>query len=446
MPVPAEPSTPEFPENWPRERIARHQAERLQSLLRHVAEHNPFWQRRFYQAGLDPNDIRTPKDLQRLPTLTKADLVDDQQAHPPYGSNRTVGARFVRLHQTSGTTTGRPLRWLDSARNWDWFMHCWAQIYRVAGVRDDDRLCFAFSFGPFIGFWAAFEAATRLGRFSLAAGGLSSAGRLQLIEDNRVTVVCCTPTYALRLADVAAEMGFDLRGSTVRALIVAGEPGASLPSVRRRIEDAWAARLFDHWGMTEIGSLAIECAENPGGMHLLETECIAEVLDPQSLQPVTDGVGELVVTNLGRIDAPLIRYRTGDLVRIDRRPCPCGRSLLRLDGGILGRADDMLIIRGNNVFPATFEALLREIPEVAEFRIDVDTTGRMPQVTVTVEPHAAGDGGSPQPPPPHPLAHRVREHIKARLNFYVEVRVVPPGTLPRFEMKGRRFFRTPSED
>ncbi len=423
------------PEDWPRQRILRHQEERLAALCTHAGRRNPFWRKRFAEAGIDPRSVRTPEDLQRLPTLTKADLVADQQAHPPYGTNRTEGDTcYPRLHQTSGTTTGRPLRWLDSPRNWQWFMECWAQIYRIAGVRNTDRLCFAFSFGPFIGFWAAFEAATRLERFSVAAGGMSSAGRLQLIADNEITVVCCTPTYALRLAEVASDIGFDLRGSSVRALIVAGEPGACLPSVRERIERAWGARLFDHWGMTEIGSLAVECVENPGGMHVLETECIAEVLDPQTQRPIREGTGELVITNLGRIDSPLIRYRTGDLVRIDERPCPCGRSLLRLAGGILGRADDMLIIRGNNVFPSTFEAVLRELQDVAEFRIEVSTQRELPKVTITVEPRDSTTA-------PDVLAARVREHIKARLNFTVDVTIVPPGTLPRFEMKGRRFFR-----
>src|SRR5262249_40288293 len=152
--------------------------------------------------------------------------------------------------------------------------------------------------------------------------------------DNEVTVVLCTPTYALRLAEVARDEQIDLAASSVRALIVAGEPGGSIPATRQRIESAWGARVFDHYGMTEIGALGIECPEHPAGLHLLETECIAEVIDPETAGLVPPGqVGELVLTNLGRLGSPLIRYLTGDLVKIDPKPCPCGRSFMRLDGG-----------------------------------------------------------------------------------------------------------------
>ena len=160
------------------------------------------------------------------------------------------------------------------------------------------------------------------------------------------------------------------------------------PAIRERIEHLWGARIFDHWGMTELGPLAIECPENPGGIHVLESECIAEILDPISHKPVEPRTeGELVVTNLGRIGSPLFRYRTGDLVKADPKPCPCGRSLLRLDGGILGRIDDMFTIRGNNVFPASIEAILRQFTEIAEYRIDVETRRSMQHVKITIEPH-----------------------------------------------------------
>jgi len=184
-------------------------------------------------------------------------------------------------------------------------------------------------------------------------GGLSSGARLRLILDNRASVVLCTPTYALHLARFAREQGIRLDASTpgysVRSLIVAGEPGGSIPATRARIEEAWNARVFDHSGMTEIGPLAIECSANPGGLHILEDDYFAEVLDTKTGNVAAAGQpGELVLTNLGRLGSPLLRYRTGDLVRVDPRPCPCGRKWLRLDGGILGRTDDMIAIRGNN--------------------------------------------------------------------------------------------------
>jgi phenylacetate-CoA ligase len=303
-------------------------------------------------------------------------------------------------------------------------------IYRVVGVRPDDRLFFPFSFGPFLGFWTAFDAAVRLGYLGLPGGGMSSTARLRFLLDNEVTVVLCTPTYALRLAEVASQEGIDLAGSSVRALIVAGEPGGSIAATRARIETAWGARVFDHNGLTEVGAVGVECPENPAGLHLLETEYVVEVIDPDSGQAVPPGeIGELVLTNLGRWGSPVIRYRTGDLVRIDSQPCPCGRSFIRLEGGILGRTDDMIHVRGNKLYPTALEAVIRRIPEVAEYRVEIDRSGPLTVLRIEVEPMTAASGD---------LAARVSRAIGDELLFRAEVTAVAPGTLPRFEMKARR--------
>ncbi|GAB4135090.1 MAG: phenylacetate--CoA ligase [Planctomycetaceae bacterium] len=426
-----------LPENLTRKEIEAEQLNKLRSLLSAVGSSNSFWCERFSRANIDVSSIHALDDVRELPFTAKTDLVNDHQSHRPYGSNLTYELpRYSRMHQTSGTK-GTPIRWLDTPASWNWFMQCWAQIYRIVGLREDDRLAFPFSFGPFIGFWAAFEGAARLGNLCLAGGGMSSQARLAMIADNRATVVCCTPTYALRLAEVAEEQGIDLRSGSVRALIVAGEPGGGIPATRRRIEEAWGARLFDHWGMTEIGSLAVECVENPEGLHLLETECIAEIIDPQTGEPVAAGTeGELVLTNLGRVGSPLIRYRTGDLVRADVKPCPCGRELLRLEGGVLGRTDDMVTIRGNNVFPTSLEAILREFEEIAEYRIEVRTARSMLEMQIDIEPTEQGmQSGHVES-----LVQSVERNIKDRLNFHADVHLVPCGSLPRFELKGRRFF------
>ncbi|MBI5759537.1 MAG: AMP-binding protein, partial [Planctomycetales bacterium] len=296
---------------------------KLQRLLSEVIPANRFWSAKLAAVGVKPGDIRSLDDLQKLPFTTKSELVADQQTHPPYGSNLTYDvARYVRLHQTSGTT-GAPLRWLDTVESWNWTLDCWRQLFDLMDLRPDDRLFFPFSFGPFLGFWAGFEGAARRGNFCLAGGGLSSQARLQLMLDNAITVVCCTPTYALRLAEVAAEQRIDLANSPVKRILVAGEPGGNVPATRSRIETAWGACVVDHWGMTELGPLAIEAAQSPSTLTVLETECIAEIIDPQTLVPVPAGTeGELVITNLGRIGSPLIRYRTGDLVK--SAPSPLG--------------------------------------------------------------------------------------------------------------------------
>ena len=476
-----------------RSQLRQHQAERLRDLLRQVSATNSFWRAKWDAAGVDLSEsaidsLQVPGDLTRLPLTTKAELVADHQTHPPYGSNLTFDVeRYSRLHQTSGTT-GEPLRWLDTPESWQWVLDCWEQNFELAGLKTADRLCFPFSFGPFLGFWAAFEGAARLGRLCLPGGGMSSESRLKFIEENQATVICCTPTYALRLAEVAADLKIDLKSGSVRMLIVAGEPGGSVPSIRQRIEEAWGARVIDHWGMTEIGPLGNECVENPHGLHLLETECLVEIIDPVSGQPFDldasiagnvaviaprdepngqampiaqttsnarsahhaerDGYvnaapirGELVITTFGRVGTPVIRYRTGDLVELDPAPCPCGRSLLRLKGGILNRIDDMITIRGNNVFPTAIEAILREFPEIIEYRLNVATGRSMQVLKIEVEttfglPHTnAGEDRLSA------LLDRVEAAIHDRLHFHSELIIVEPGALPRHELKGRRIQR-----
>lgn len=422
--------------------LERLQIDRLRALLAEVIPANAFLTRKFAAAGVAPEfgtpavggafRIESPADLARFPFTTKAELLEDQQAHPPYGTNLTYPAeRYFRLHQTSGST-GHPLRWLDTPASWEWVMRCWAQLFSLMELTPADRLFFAFSFGPFLGFWAGFEGANRLGNFCLAGGGLSSQSRLKLIFENRMTIVCCTPTYALRLAEVAREEGLDLRTSGVRGLLVAGEAGGNIPATRRRIEEEWGARVIDHWGMTELGPMAIEAPSRAGGLYFLETESIVEIIDFATNAPVAAGQeGELVVTNLGRYGSPLIRYRTGDRVRIG--PAVEETALLWLEGGILGRVDEMLTIRGNNIYPSALEEILRSADGLAEYRIEVRTQKGMQHVKVEVEPVPQLDE-----PAVAALVRGVANAIRIRWNFQAEVVAVLPGALPRFELKGRR--------
>ncbi len=405
-------------------------------MARAVLPTNRFYAAKFAGASVDPRRVRSLHEFAKLPFTTKQELLADQSAQPPYGTNLTFSlGRYSRLHQSSGTA-GAPLRWLDTPESWDWFLGCWQTIYDVIGLRLDDRLFFPFSFGPFLGFWGAFEGAARRGNLCLPGGGMTSAGRLQFMIENRATIVACTPTYALRLAEVAEQERIDLAGSPVRAIIVAGEPGGNIPATRTRIESAWGARVFDHTGMTEIGALGIECIPNPGGVHLIETECIPEVIDPATCKPASPGqAGELVLTNLGRWGSPLIRYRTGDLVRVDPEPCTCGWPWLRLAGGILGRVDDMVIIRGNNVHPAAVEELVRSLSGVGEFRCIVRSRGPLNSLAIEVESTAS------QPAGRRSLADRVARAFQDRFHFRADVRVVAAGSLPRPEMKSRRFVR-----
>lgn len=408
------------------------QRTKLAALLAALQSGNPFYQQKLAGVRFDP--LQDP--LENLPFTTRDELLADQAAHPPYGTNLTFPLqRYVRLHQTSGTRSGAPLRWLDTAESWAWWTRCWGMIFDAAGVTPEDRFFYPFSFGPFIGFWSAFDGAAARGHLCIPAGGMTSTARLRMLRDNAATVVCCTPTYAQHLAEVAVREEIDLPGLPVRALIVAGEPGGSVPAVRARLEAAWGARVFDHAGMTELGAWGLEYADAPGGLHVIETEFIAECVDPQSGAPVADGEGgELVLTNLGRVGSPLIRYRTGDHVRLLRRHAFAQHLFARVEGGVLGRVDDMLIIRGNNVFPAAIEDILWSIPGVAEHRIEVETRDAMTQLHLVVEPAPGADAAA--------LARNVAEAVRDRLNFRPRVTLADPGALPRFEMKARRIIRT----
>jgi phenylacetate-CoA ligase len=394
---------------------------------------NRFYCQKLRAAGLEPGRLRYPDDWSRLPLTTKAELVADQAEHPPFGSILTYPIeRYCRFHQTSGTT-GRPLRWLDTAESWSALMDCWELKFRHIGLRPGDRLFFPFSFGPFLGFWTAYEAAARLGYLVLPGGGMGSTARLRFLLDNSATAVFCTPSYALRLAEVAEQEGLDLRNSPVRILIVAGEPGGNIPGTRARIESAWGARLSDHHGMTEVGPVTVEPTARPGGLHVMERWYLAEVIDPQTLQPVPPGtVGELVLTNVHRLGSPLVRYRTSDLVRVDPEP---GSDLgigPRLVGGILGRADDMITIRGNNVYPSAIQAILHRFAEVTEFRLIVEQEASLQVLRIDVELTAeSGDD----------VIARIDRMIRDELLFRAVVRHVEAGTLPRFEMKSQRLVR-----
>ena len=410
------------------ETLRDYQWTRLQALARAVHPANAFLARKWASAGVArADDLRRWEDFARLPFTRKSELAEDQAASPPFGSNQTYALdRYVRIHQTSGTT-GAPIRWLDTAESWEWWLRCWGFVLRAAGLGPGDRIFFPFSFGLFVGFWAGFEGARALGALAIPGGGQDTAQRLATLEALGVTALCCTPSYALHLAQSARERGMDLGRLGVRTTVHAGEPGAGIPSVRARIEALWGARAYDHAGMTEMGAYGFEC-EAQAGLHVNESEFVAEVIDPASGAPAREG--ELVLSNLGRHGSPLLRYRTGDRVRVAAGPCACGRTFLRLEGGLLGRVDDMLVVRGVNVFPSALEGIVRRFPAVDEFMIEVYRRQEMDEVRLLLE--VAGGGN---------IAAQVQEAVRVHLGIRVEIVAVPAQSLPRWELKARRVVR-----
>ncbi len=396
--------------------------EQLRRLRRRVPEllrNNPF-----YRDRLHP--VKSWADFERLPFLSKADIVADQEACPPFGSNLTYPLeRYVRLHQTSGSSGTRPLRWLDTAESWGWWERVWAEhVYPAAGVGSGDRVFCAFSFGPFIGFWSAFCGAERMGAMVISGGAMTTEQRARAILDLGVTALCCTPTYALRLAEAANELGLDMAASAVRTVICAGEPGASVPATRELIGTSFGAGVYDHSGMTELGPTGFGCRAG-GGPHLVEPEFIFEV----------SSEGELIATNLGRWGSPLIRYRTGDRVELSAEPCACGSPYPKLAGGILGRVDDMFTVRGVNLYPSQVEEIVRRHPEIDEFLIEHRTVRRMDEVVLLFETAQPSAG----------LEERLGAALRQALGARIDSRQVPVGTLPRSELKSKRLRRIAEE-
>jgi phenylacetate-CoA ligase len=399
--------------------------ERQSELLELVLERNPFQRRRAPVLG--PGAAPALADL---PPLTKRELIEDQAEHPPFGTNLTYPLdQYTQLWQTSGTT-GRPLRVLDTAEDWSWWRRLFAHTLTVAGVGPDDRVGLAFSFGPHVQFWASHGGLQELGALTVPLGGMTSAQRIQTLAEVEATAIWCTPTYALRLHEVAVHEGLDAAFESVRLVICTGEPGASLPAVRSRIEQGFGARCIDHAGLTETGPFGYPCAEGHG-LHVLESEFVCEIVDHQ-LNPTAQGErGELLLTPLRRTGFPVLRYRTGDVVVSTRDRCPSGHDDRWLPGGIVGRTDDMAIIRGMNVHPSAVEEAVRRVSGSGEFRITFYTErSGMDEIKLEVELEE-GTG-----------ARRLQETMRQQLGLRVRVVPVAPGVLPRPNGKARRVVDT----
>lgn len=392
------------------DQVRADQLGRLSRGLELIARHNPFWGERLHS-------VRGWDDFERLPLVAKEDLVRDQADHPPFGTNLTFPLdAYTRLHQTSGSSGSAPLRWLDTPESWEWCTRIWSeQVLPVAGLTARDRLFLAFSFGPFLGFWSAFSGAERLGALAISGGAMTSEQRARAILDTAATVLLCTPTYALRLAEAALAAGMDMAESAIRVTIHAGEPGASVPATREALARAYGATPFDHTGMTELGPTGFGCPLGDG-VHLIESEYVFETLD-----------GELIATNLGRWGMPLVRYRTGDRAELVYG-CECGCPFAKVVGGLRGRVDDMFTVRGVNLYPAQIEDVLRR-RFAGEFLIELRTERQMEEVMVLLETDSLA------------TAEAVAGDFRSALGVRLDCRAVPPGTLPRGELKTRRIRR-----
>ncbi|OGA72847.1 MAG: hypothetical protein A3G27_03890 [Betaproteobacteria bacterium RIFCSPLOWO2_12_FULL_66_14] len=423
----------------PQPQLREYQLQLMRTRLSYVHERSPFYRRKLDAAGIRPDQVRTLQDVQRIPFTEKEELRLSQASHPPWGDFACIGPReAVRVFQTSGTT-GRPVRVMLGRS--DWFENYYQQFshYRCGfGLTEDDVLFVPFNYGLYVAWWGFQTAMERGGLMVIPGGGLSSKDRLRAMLDWEATAICGTPSYLLYLAETARKNGIDLPASPIRKVIAAGEPGASIPSTKKAIQSQWGAECFDDIGSTEISNFSFECLAHDG-THVVESMFLAEVVDPETLQPLADGqVGELILSNLCCESMPLIRYRTHDLVRFNRTECSCGRTSLRLDGGILGRSDDMFHFAGVNVFPAQIQSLLHQVDEFSqEYQLVVPPQGSGRHLRVRVEPAREGVPRGEL----DAARERFVEMVKYRITVTPEVEVCEIGSLPRVEGKAKRVIR-----
>lgn len=416
--------------------------ERIRELMAYAFERAPFYRRKWEGAGLHPHDIRSLEDFQSVPPVTKEELRRDQEEQEPFGSYLCIPEHEVHhVHGTSGTT-GRPTAFGIARRDWDAIANAHARVMWSMGIRPHDTVFVASLLSLYMGSWGALLGAERLGAASLPFGaGVPGQSRraVNWLRTMRPTVLYATPSYALRLAEVAAELSVDPKEFGLRILFFSGEPGASVPSVRRRLEETYSARVFDSGSMAEASPwMSLGETEASGGMLCWQDLVYTEVVDPSSCRKVPFGQeGTLVYTTLERTSQPMIRLLSNDLTRWEAGPSPCGRTYPILPRGIYGRIDDMFTVRGENVYPSAIDDVVNSVDGYGgEHRIVVCREDTMDELTVQVE--YAGELEAAGAEAVAAWQQRVSQELQTVLGVRAVVQPVSPGTLKRTELKARR--------
>lgn len=426
-------------ETLPRDRLKALQLERFRECMKYLYDNSPMYKRKYDEEGIKPEDIRTLNDIQHVPFTIKEELRESQAQNPPWGDFMCVPPEEgVRVFQTTGTT-GIPVKVLLNKK--DWTVHFFNQFMHFMygyGMRTSDILFVPFGYGLYIAWWGFQAAVEQAGVMIVPGGAQSSQDRVRNIFEWGATVVCGTPTYLLHLGETGKKIGMPLADSKVKIVVAAGEPGANVPATKAAIQELWGAKCYDDIGSSEISNFGFECIAQKG-THVIESMFYAECLDRETRKPVVPGeVGELVLSNLCTESMPLLRYRIKDLVRFDLERCECGRTFLRLDGGILGRSDDMFQFAGVNIFPSAIENLIRQVPEFSsEYQIVVPKFGSGKHMKIRVEPASPeiSKEGMAQ------AVKRFIETFRYRITVTPDVEIAEIGELPRFELKAKRLIR-----
>jgi phenylacetate-CoA ligase len=427
-------------ETLPREQLDAFHLKKLRSLLRYANERSPFYRDTWKSAGFDPDDVRTLEDFgTKVPITNKEDFLHFQVEQPPYGKTGALPEEFLAHHSQTSGSTGVPFSVPFTLYDTERYGESWVYGWWALGIRPDDVFYFAFAWGAYAGFWSAYWGVRRLGARVVSGGGSDTEGHVRNILQQRPTVLVATPSYALRIAEQAREMGVDLAESSVKFTYHAGEPGpCSLEAIRERLDRLYGATSGELLGVAEIDAMAPGCPHRRG-VHMNELSTYSWTRDPATGAEAAEGeIGENVITSFVNNAQPLINYNTHDLVRAfrDDIPCGCGRTWRYLDGVVLGRSDFMVTVRGTNVYATAVENLVLNVPGTTEhFQLVLtrDDKRGMDEMTVVLEPERA----LPREEWPA-VGERVATRLRQTVGLRMPVEIVEPGTLPRTELKVKR--------
>ncbi|WP_428827917.1 phenylacetate--CoA ligase family protein [Azonexus sp. IMCC34842] len=405
----------------------------LKKHLHHAYANSPYYKDSFDAAGVHPDQVKSLADIRRFPFIEKKVLRERQEALPPFGDLVAVPERDIVYISASSGSTGVPTASPFTAQDFDDWMDYEARQFWSSGLRPDDRYCHSLNFSLFVG-GPCVLGAQKLGALSIHAGTVPSERLLAIAQQFQATAIWTTPSYAWYLGETAIKENIDPKKDlAIKRIFVAGEPGGSIPETRQRIEALWGAKVYDYYGLSDIfGSCAGMCEEQHG-LHWAEDHILVEVLDPETREPVAEGErGELVLTTLKKSARPMIRFRTGDIVSFTSEPCACGRTSQRMLG-THGRLDDMLIIKGVNIFPSDVEAIARKDHDLTgEYRLIIERENHLDRLTVEIERAAADTARDAE------LAARFAGHLKSITGVTAQIVILPPDTLPRATHKAKR--------
>jgi phenylacetate-CoA ligase len=425
-------------ETLPQENIRELQFKKFRRIFEWAYTHSKFHRSLYDKAGLKPDDIRSMDDVRHIPKVEKSMMRDIQRKDPfPYGDALCVPLEEVVIFRQTSGTTGQPVYQPDTWQDWDWWAECWAFILWAQGYRPSDRVFIPFGYNIFVAFWAGHYAAEKLGCEVIPGGVLDTKARILKIQELKATAMMATPTYVLGMADTArAKMDIDPSSLTINKITCAGEPGASIPTTKKRMEEAWGAKVYDHAGATEIGAWSFECTEQPGGLHVNEAFFLVEIEDVETGEIIHEPGkrGKMIITALDRQAMPCVRFDSKDIIEWSPEPCPCGRTFRILKGGVVGRADDITKVKGVLLAPSAIEEVVRGTIGLSdEFEVVVDKVGDVDRITLKIEllPDAADQKET--------IQRQLTDQLRLKTNLGYKLEFHEYGTLPRYEVKAKRF-------